>query len=135
MIECALNDAYTAADLRAVRVTLEEIAADARACQAVVAASVHFHLNRREGATRWPAPCSTPWWLPCARRCRAWSSPARRTPRSTRGRPRPRAAVRGWTLPARRRLAPLAEPGTSSRPELLSAGVAIEAGVFDAPRC
>ena len=49
MIQCALNGAYTAADHPAVPVTLEQIVADARACAAAGAASVHFHPHRPEG--------------------------------------------------------------------------------------
>ena len=43
MIQCALNGGYTTADHPAVPVTLEELVADARACAAAGAASVHLH--------------------------------------------------------------------------------------------
>ena len=46
MIQCALNGSYTRDDHPDVPVTLEEIVADAVACQAAGAASVHFHPRR-----------------------------------------------------------------------------------------
>jgi uncharacterized protein (DUF849 family) len=46
MIQCALNGSWTRDDHPAVPVTLEQVVADAVACQAAGAASVHFHPRR-----------------------------------------------------------------------------------------
>ena len=46
MIQCALNGSWTREDHPEVPVTLEQVVADAVACQAAGAASVHFHPRR-----------------------------------------------------------------------------------------
>src|SRR5215210_2523550 len=46
MVQCALNGGYTRADHPDVPVTLEEIVADAAACQKAGAASIHVHPRR-----------------------------------------------------------------------------------------
>ena len=132
MIQCALNGAYTAADHPAVPVTLEEIAADARACQAAGAASVHFHPHRREGGDSMAGAV-----LDAVVAAVREAVPGLELSCSTHadidlgGAPDHRAAVRGWTCPPDAVSLNLAEPGSFELgSELLSAGVAIEAGVF-----
>src|SRR6185295_8752766 len=109
MIQCALNGAFTTADHPAVPVTLEQIVADARACQGAGAASVHFHPHRPGGLDSMAADVLDPVVAAADHR----------------------AAVRGWTCPPDAVSLNLAEPGSVALgAELLAAGVAIEAGVF-----
>ena len=132
MIQCALNGAYTAADHPAVPVTLEQIVADARACHAAGAASVHFHPHRPGGLDSMAADVLDP--VVAAVRA---AVPGLEISCSTHaeidlgGAVDRRAAVRGWRCPPDAVSLNLAEPGSIELgAELLAAGVAIEAGVF-----
>jgi uncharacterized protein (DUF849 family) len=132
MIQCAMNGAYTAADHPAVPVTPEQIVADARACFAAGAASVHFHPHRPGGLDSMAADVLDP--VVAAVRA---AVPELELSCSTHadidlgGAADRRAAVRGWTCPPDAVSLNLAEPGSYELgAELLAAGVAIEAGVF-----
>jgi len=132
MIQCALNGAYTAADHPAVPVTLEQIVADARACAAAGAASVHFHPHRPGGGDSMAADVLDP--VVAAVRA---AVPELEISCSTHadidlgGAADHRAAVRGWRSPPDAVSLNLAEPGSVELgTELLAAGVAIEAGIF-----
>ena len=133
MIQCALNGAYTAADHPAVPVTLEQIVADARACAAAGAASVHFHPHRPDGGGDSMAADVLD---PVVAAVRA-AVPGLEISCSTHadidlgGAVDHRAAVRGWRSPPDAVSLNLAEPrSVELGTELLAAGVAIEAGIF-----
>jgi len=132
IIQCALNGAYTAADHPAVPVTLEQLVADAAACHAAGAASVHLHPHRPEGGDSMAADVLDP--VVAAVRAAvpgleiSCSTHARIDLGGAAGH---RAAVRGWTCPPDAVSLNLEEPGSIELgDELLAAGVAIEAGLF-----
>ena len=132
MIQCAMNGAYTAADHPAVPVTLEQIVADARACHAAGAASVHFHPHRPGGGDTMAAGVLGP----VVSAVRA-ALPGLEISCSTHadidlgGAPDRVAAVRAWTVTPDAVSLNLAEAGSIELGDaLLAAGVAIEAGVF-----
>ena len=127
-----MNGAYTAAEHPAVPVTLEQIVADARACHAAGAASVHFHPHRPGGGDSMAAAVLDP--VVAAVRA---AVPGLEISCSTHadidlgGAADHRAAVRGWTCPPDLVSLNLAEPGCYELGEaLLAAGVGIEAGAF-----
>lgn len=127
-----MNGAYTAADHAAVPVTLEQIVADARACRAAGAASVHFHPHRPGGGDSMAAAVLDP--VVAAVRA---ALPGLEISCSTHaqidlgGAPDRGAAVRGWTCPPDLVSLNLSEPGSVELgAELLAAGVGIEAGIF-----
>jgi len=133
MIQCALNGAYTAADHPAVPVTLEQIVADARACAAAGAASVHFHPHRPDGGGDSMAADVLD---PVVAAVRA-AVPGLELSCSTHvdidlgGAADHRAAVRGWTCPPDAVSLNLAEAGVIELgAALIDRAIGIEAGVF-----
>lgn len=133
MIQAALNGGYTAADHPDVPVSLEEIVADARACHAAGAASVHLHPRRPDGGADSMAGAVLD---PVVAAVRA-AVPGLEISCSTHedidlgGASDHREAVRGWTNPPDAVSLNLSEPGSIELgTELLAAGVGIEAGLF-----
>ncbi|HET9736764.1 MAG TPA: 3-keto-5-aminohexanoate cleavage protein [Solirubrobacteraceae bacterium] len=133
MIQCALNGSYTREDHPDVPVTVGEIVADAVACQAAGAPSVHFHPRRPDdgreslaaevhdavvAAVRAAAPdlelsCSTQEDIDLG------------------GAPDRVAAIRAWTHPPDLVSLNLTEDGVLELgAALLDRGIGIEAGVF-----
>jgi uncharacterized protein (DUF849 family) len=133
MIQCALNGSYTRDDHPDVPVTLEEIVADAVACQAAGAASVHFH-PRRPGDGRESLAADAHDAVIAAVRAAA---PGLEVSCSTQedidlGGARDRVeAIRGWADPPDLVSLNLAEDGAIELgAALLDRGIGIEAGVF-----
>jgi uncharacterized protein (DUF849 family) len=132
MIQAAMNGAYTAADHPAVPVTPQQIVADARACHAAGAASVHFHPHLPGGGDTMAADV-----LGSAVTAVRAAVPGLEISCSTHagidlgGAPDHVAALRAWTVTPDAVSLNLAEAGSLELGEaLLAAGVAIEAGLF-----
>ncbi len=133
MVQCALNGGYTREDHPDVPVTLEQIVADAIACQIAGAASIHVHPRRpadgaeslapdvhdavvaaiREAAPRLEISCSTQEDIDLG------AAPDRI------------AAVRAWTRPPDAVSLNLSEAGSVELGgALVEKGIGIEAGIF-----
>jgi uncharacterized protein (DUF849 family) len=133
MIQCALNGDYGARDHPAVPVTLEQIVADAVACRAAGAGSVHFHPRRPGDGIESLAPEVHDPVVAAVRR----AVPDLEISCSTQedidlgGAPDRAAAVRAWTGPPDVVSLNIAEAGmTELGSVLLECGIGIEAGVF-----
>ena len=133
MIQCALNGSYTRGDHPDVPVTLEEIVADAVACQAAGAASVHFH-PRRPGDGRESLAAAVHDGVVAAVRAAA---PGLEVSCSTQedidlgGAGDRVAAIRAWAGPPDLVSLNLAEEGmVELGAALLDRGIGIEAGLF-----
>ncbi len=132
MIQCALNGEYTHADHPEVPVTLAEVVADAVACAAAGAGSVHLHPRRADGVETLAAEVHDA--VVAAIRAAA---PGLEISCSTQedidlgGLPDRPAAVRAWTAPPDAVSLNLAEDGSVELGHvLLERGIGIEAGVF-----
>ena len=132
MIQCALNGEYTHADHPEVPVTLAELVADAVACAAAGAGSVHLHPRRADGRETLAAEVHDA--VVAAIRAAA---PRLELSCSTQedidlgGLPDRPAAVRAWTAPPDAVSLNLAEDGAVELGHvLLERGIGIEAGVF-----
>jgi uncharacterized protein (DUF849 family) len=133
MIQCALNGDYGRADHPDVPVTLEELVADAVACQAAGAASVHLHPRRPDDGTPTLAAPVHDAVVAAIRR----AAPALEISCSTHagldlGGAHDRiAAIRAWRSPPDAVSVNLVEEGAIELGSaLLERGVGIEAGVF-----
>jgi uncharacterized protein (DUF849 family) len=133
MIQCALNGDYSRADHPAVPVTLEQLVADAVACHAAGAGSVHLHPRRPEdGLESLAAEVHDPVVAAIRR-----ASPELEISCSTQkdidlgGAPDRLAAVRAWSRPPDVVSLNVSEEGmTELGSVLLECGIGIEAGVF-----
>ena len=133
MVQCALNGGHTRADHPDVPVTLEQIVADAAACRAAGAPSVHLHPRRpSDGAESLAADVHDA----VVRALRA-AQPGLEISCSTHtgidrgGAPDRCAAVRAWTAPPDLVSLNLSEDGSIELGSvLLERGIGIEAGVF-----
>jgi uncharacterized protein (DUF849 family) len=133
MIQCALNGSYTRDDHPDVPVTLDEIVADAVACQAAGAASVHFHPRRPDDGRESLAADVHDAVVAAVRA----AAPGLELSCSTQedidlGGVRDRvAAIRAWADPPDLVSLNLAEDGAIELgAALLDRGIGIEAGVF-----
>ena len=133
MVQCAMNGSYTRDDHPAVPVTLEQIVADAVACQRAGAASVHVHPRRpSDGAETLAADVHDA--VVTAIRAAA---PGLEISCSTQedidlgGAPDRIAAVGAWTSPPDAVSLNLSEDGSIELGSALRAtGIGIEAGIF-----
>lgn len=133
MVQCALNGSYTRDDHPDVPVTLEQLVADAIACSAAGAASVHLH-PRRPTDGRESLAADTHDAVVSAIRAEV---PGLEISCSTQedidlgGAPDRIAAIRSWTSPPDAVSLNLAENGAIELgTALLDCGIRIEAGVF-----
>jgi uncharacterized protein (DUF849 family) len=133
MIQCALNGGYTRDDHPDVPVTLEQLVADAAACRAAGAASVHLHPRRRTDGSESLAADLHDAVVSAIRA----AVPGLEISCSTAedidlgGAPDRVAAIRSWTSPPDAVSLNLAEDGAIELgTALLDRGIRIEAGVF-----
>ena len=132
-IQCALNGSYTGDDHADVPVTLEQIVADARACHAAGAASVHFHPRRPDDGAETLGAAAHDAAVAAVRAAVPELEISCSTEQSIDlgGAPDRIAAIRAWASPPDLVSLNLAEEGAIELGDaLLARGIGIEAGVF-----
>jgi len=133
MVQCAMNGGWFPHDHPDVPVTLDEIVADAAACQRAGAASVHVHARRPGDGVETLAADVHDAVVAAVRR----AAPGLEVSCSTQedidlgGLPDRHAAVRAWRTPPNLVTLNLSEDGAVElATTLLDCGVGIEAGLF-----
>jgi len=133
MVQCAMNGSYTRADHPDVPVTLEQLVADAVACQRAAASSVHLHPRRPgDGAESLAAESHDSVVAAIRSACPGLEISCSTQEDIDLGGAADRvAAVRAWTSPPDLVSLNLVEDGAIALGSaLLDRGIGIEAGVF-----